>query len=97
MVPTVLFGYFVLLLAVMLVATGAVAWYWGLGIVVGFVALERILFRNSHSNDGDDELDKQHDAHLAHPHLSPLANSGPVDGVPRAIQDRFTSYPGSLP
>lgn len=100
MVPTVLFGYFVLLLAVMLVATGALAWYWGLAIVVGFIALERIFFRNSHSNDGDDELDKQHDEHLAHPNvpnLPPLANSGPVDGVPRAIQERFTSYPGSLP
>jgi hypothetical protein len=97
MVPTVLFGYFVLLLAVMLVATGAVAWYWGVAIVVAFVALERIFFRNSHSNDGDDELDKQHDAHLAHPNLPNLGNSGPVDGVPRAIQERFTSYPGSLP
>lgn len=97
MVPTVLLGYFVLLLAVLLVATGAVAWYWGLALVVGFIALERILFRNSHSDEGDDELDKQHDEHLAHPNLANLANSGPVDGVPRVIQDRFTSYPGSLP
>jgi hypothetical protein len=64
MVPTVLFGYFVLLLAVMLVVTGAVAWYWGVAMVAAFVALERIFFRNSHVTDGDDELDKQHDAHL---------------------------------
>lgn len=66
MVPTVLFGYFVLLLSVMLVVTGAISWYWGVGIVVGFVLLERFLFRESHALDGDDELDKEHDAHLHH-------------------------------
>jgi hypothetical protein len=64
MVPTVLFGYFVLLLAVMLVVTGAVAWYWGVAIVAAFVALERVFFRESHSNDGDDQLDVLHDSHL---------------------------------
>jgi hypothetical protein len=52
----------------MLVVTGAVSWYWGAAIVVGFVLLERIFFRESHSTDGDDEIDKEHDAHLPHHH-----------------------------
>lgn len=61
MVPTVLFGYFVLLLAVMLVVTGAVAWYWGVAIVAGFVFVERVFFREAHATDGDDDYDLKHD------------------------------------
>jgi hypothetical protein len=64
MVPTVLLGYFVLLFAVLGVVTGTVAWYWGVAMVVGFIALERIFFSKSKSSEGDEALDKQHDAHL---------------------------------
>jgi len=68
MVPTVLFGYFVLLLAVMLVITSAVAWYWGVALVAGFVFVERTFFRESHALDGDDDYDIKHDGPDAHAH-----------------------------
>jgi len=70
MVPTVLTAYFVVLLAGILVVAGAVPWYWGVGIALGVILLERFLIRQSHITDGDDELDKQHDAHLP-PELRP--------------------------
>jgi hypothetical protein len=64
MVPTMLTAYFVVLLVGILVVSGSLAWYWGVALATGVIALERFLIRQSHITDGDDELDRQHDAHL---------------------------------
>lgn len=77
MVPTVLTAYFVVLLAGILVVAGAVTWYWGVALALGVILLERFFLRASHITDGDDELDKQHDAHLP-PELQPPHEAPPA-------------------
>lgn len=64
MVPMVLSAYFVALIVGILVVAGTLSWYWGVMIAVGVLAFGRFLLRQSHSTDGDDDMDVQHDAHL---------------------------------
>ncbi len=60
MVPTLLFSFFVVLFAGLLVASGAVSLPVGVVLGLGLLALERALFRASHATDGDDASDEPH-------------------------------------
>ena len=60
MVPSILFMFFGMLFAAMLVSTGAVGWPVGVLIGIGLVLLERLFFRASHATDGDEASDETH-------------------------------------
>ena len=60
MVPTLLFMFFIVLFAAIMIASGIVSWPVGILLGIGLLVLERVFFAASHATDGDDESDEPH-------------------------------------